>query len=168
MVGAWRNWELESLCIPRLLLPQLQWLPAITAPAGMMAASHAARLPSCRGLPAQPIVYNSVLAACEAAQQLEAGLDVLDEMRVRPACCAALRCAVESVEHTASAPDHLPFDAHPLSRLLHITTGADVWRAPGQLHVFHTHVYLPSGRPAGHRAAPVPGDAGRGSSPKHW
>ena len=48
-------------------------------------------LASCRGLPAQSIVYNSVLAACEAAQQLEAGMDVLDEMRVR---CAALCYAV--------------------------------------------------------------------------
>lgn len=38
--------------------------------------------PSRRGLPATPIVYNSVLAACEAACQLEAALDVLDEMRV--------------------------------------------------------------------------------------
>jgi pentatricopeptide repeat protein len=34
-----------------------------------------------RGLPATAIVYNSVLAACEAAQQLEPALDVLEEMR---------------------------------------------------------------------------------------
>ena len=38
-----------------------------------------------RGLPSQSIVYNSVLAACEASQQLEVALDVLGEMRVRRA-----------------------------------------------------------------------------------
>ncbi len=46
------------------------------------AALPHSHLPPGRALPATPIVYNSVLAACEAACQLEPALDVLDEMRV--------------------------------------------------------------------------------------
>jgi pentatricopeptide repeat protein len=38
-------------------------------------------LPTHRGIPAASIAFNSVLAACEAAKELEAGLEVLQEMR---------------------------------------------------------------------------------------
>lgn len=87
-------------------------------------------------------MYNSVLAACEAAQQLEAGLDVLDEMRVRCACCACCavlqllaqhssRPALRSFLHDSTAlwrwlflppslfhscpPSHAAFSSHPHS-----------------------------------------------------
>lgn len=126
-----------------------------------------------RGLPAQPIVYNSVLAACEAAQQLEAGMDVLDEMRVRCACCAGCavlqllaqhpgRPALHGFLHDSTTPWRWLFlppslfhscpPSHPplfspsslLSPAPQLVPG--VGRAPRQLHLLHPHVHLPSQR----------------------
>ena len=65
-------------CVPRAASP-----PRPTTSARRAATTAAAAAcPGCRGLPASPIVYNSVLAACEASRQLDAALDLLDEMRV--------------------------------------------------------------------------------------
>lgn len=55
------------------------------------------------GLPPQSIVYNSVLAACEAAGQLGAALDILDEMRVAgvPRDCYTYSTAISTCCHVS-------------------------------------------------------------------